>query len=571
MEKIKNKNLIKSILVTLSLVLTFSFGLVLFKDNVNVVKADSVEVELDSQVNKVTSSSTRPNIDDSYFDYTNSSFFNKFDMFITSGVYGYTGSFLTNIDLVDEVSYNATYNIRFYYKYNNSINSYGDDLNIGIFSKSWGIYETNNVICLNFNLPNASRISYLANYPFYVIVADNGAGQFYTFGSPTLYNCYLTYNNYSGEYDIGYNAGIQAVTNSPNTYNLYTKEQYDNNYTNGVNHVLGNLTDYNLYTKEQYDNNYTNGYNTGYNAGLTGSDNYNLGYNAGIQAVTNSPNTYNLYTKEQYDNNYTLGYNNGYTAGYDIAKNDFTGLGIFSYATYYNYAKGVGSNSNYLVSSGRLNSTNVTYYNGGFYNDKTLKTELESYLNNNSDNYNGGILSLVFDSPISTTRYYNFVTRGFEFGNSIDFYFDDDSTLNFSRADSFNTDAISLQNLNKNIVKIDLVFANSDYLVVGLSANTLVEDSYNTGYNDGKNSVDTTIYYNNGYNTGYNNGKNDGIKSANKYSFLSLIGSVVDAPIQAFTGLFNFDLLGFNMLNFIKALFTLTVIIVVARFILAKM
>ena len=58
MEKIKNKNLIKSILVTLSLVLTLSFGLVLFKDNVNVVNADSFEVELDSQVNKVTASST---------------------------------------------------------------------------------------------------------------------------------------------------------------------------------------------------------------------------------------------------------------------------------------------------------------------------------------------------------------------------------------------------------------------------------------------------------------------------------------------------------------------------------
>lgn len=535
---LKNKSFIKSILITLSLVITFSFGLILFKDNVNFVKADSIveTISLDNQSNMITSSNTRPNIDSSYFDYTNSSFFNKFDMFITGGVYGYTGSFLTNVELVDEVSYNATYNIRFYYMYNNSLFSYGDDLNIGIFSKSWGIYETNNIVCLNFSIYNINRFAFLANYPLYVIVADNGAGQFFTFGSPTLYNCYLTYNNYSGEYDVGYNAGVEAVKSSPNTYNLYTKEQYDNNYQ------------------------------IGYNAGVISSDNYQTGYNAGVEAVKNNPNNYNLYTKEQYDNNYTLGYNSGYTKGYNDAKNDFVGLGIFSYVTYYNYAKGYGSNADYLISSGRLSSDNVTYYNGGFFSDKTLKSELDSFLNNNTADYNGGYLSLIFDTPISTTRYYSFVVRNFEFGNSIDFYFDDSTTLSFNRADSFNLDSINFSNISKNIVKIDLNFANSDYLVVGLSANTLVEDSYNTGFSDGKNSVDTDYYYKQGSTNGYNLGYNKGLEDANSYSFIGLVGAVVDAPISYFKSLFNFNLLGFNMLNFITALFTICVVITIVRF-----
>lgn len=87
---------------------------------------------------------------------------------------------------------------------------------------------------------------------------------------------------------------------------------------------------------------------------------------------------------------------------------------------------------------------------------------------------------------------------------------------------------------------------------------------YNSGYKDGVNDGET-IGYNKYYYARYNQGYSEGVKAAGDYTFLSLIGSVVDAPLQAVSGLLNFDLLGFNMLNFFYALVTCALVITVIR------
>lgn len=79
----------------------------------------------------------------------------------------------------------------------------------------------------------------------------------------------------------------------------------------------------------------------------------------------------------------------------------------------------------------------------------------------------------------------------------------------------------------------------------------LLKDKYDEGYSAGKVA---------GYNDGYDEGK-----VSSSYSFTSLIGAVFDAPIQAFKGLFNFEILGTNMQGFVLALLTLSVIIIVIR------
>lgn len=91
---------------------------------------------------------------------------------------------------------------------------------------------------------------------------------------------------------------------------------------------------------------------------------------------------------------------------------------------------------------------------------------------------------------------------------------------------------------------------------------------YNTGYNegyfDGFNAPHPDVYqsgYNAGDTAGYYRGKNDGIAQANDYSFLGLMSAVVDAPVKAFTGLLNFNILGFNMLSFFTGLLTLALIL----------
>ena len=97
--------------------------------------------------------------------------------------------------------------------------------------------------------------------------------------------------------------------------------------------------------------------------------------------------------------------------------------------------------------------------------------------------------------------------------------------------------------------------------------NTGVDEGYKTGYYEGNN-----VGYSNGYKqgetVGYNNGYNVGIEKASDYSFLSLMGAVIDAPVSAFTSLLNFELLGINLLSFITGLLTLAIIIFIIKLIL---
>lgn len=108
-----------------------------------------------------------------------------------------------------------------------------------------------------------------------------------------------------------------------------------------------------------------------------------------------------------------------------------------------------------------------------------------------------------------------------------------------------------------------------------VSVNDTSGDFYNTGYNNGYLDAkegfeeEKTNIYNSGFESGktagYNEGYNAGKDVADNYTFLGLIGAVFDAPIEAFKGLFNFEILGTNMQGFVLALLTLSVIIVIIK------
>lgn len=119
------------------------------------------------------------------------------------------------------------------------------------------------------------------------------------------------------------------------------------------------------------------------------------------------------------------------------------------------------------------------------------------------------------------------------------------------------------------------------------------DNGYKDGYDVGK-SDGTSIGYDLGYREGYlrgqtqaNNtvsdtsasyqaGYNKGVDSAGKYTFMSLISSVIDAPIRAFfgykdadgvthTGLFNLNILGYDMSALVLSLFSACVIIMIIK------
>lgn len=78
-----------------------------------------------------------------------------------------------------------------------------------------------------------------------------------------------------------------------------------------------------------------------------------------------------------------------------------------------------------------------------------------------------------------------------------------------------------------------------------------------------------TAKYDEGYRSGkavgYSQGYLEGVDSGGQYTFLNLMGSVVDAPIQAFMGLLNFDVLGVNMSSFVLSLLSLSFIIIIIK------
>ncbi|MBQ8429138.1 MAG: hypothetical protein IJX30_03470 [Clostridia bacterium] len=89
---------------------------------------------------------------------------------------------------------------------------------------------------------------------------------------------------------------------------------------------------------------------------------------------------------------------------------------------------------------------------------------------------------------------------------------------------------------------------------------------------DLQSQIDTS--YNNGYNVGYIDGKDvgriEGIESANDYSFMGLIGAVVDVPVRTVSSLFDFTILGMNMKQLFFGILSLALILAVVKVVLAK-
>lgn len=98
---------------------------------------------------------------------------------------------------------------------------------------------------------------------------------------------------------------------------------------------------------------------------------------------------------------------------------------------------------------------------------------------------------------------------------------------------------------------------NSDY-----------QSIYDSGFKAGQSDINTGAYYDNGYNIGYQQGVIKGASEANNYTFLGVIGSIIDAPLNSLLALLDFDLLGFNMRGFFSALLMLSFIILIIRLLL---
>ena len=291
---------------------------------------------------------------------------------------------------------------------------------------------------------------------------------------------------------------------------------------------------------------------------------WSLSNDNNIESVVDTTTLVNNYTQPL--NFYSVIVNDDYLAGYNYAKNLYDGFGIFQYSSFI-VLEGTTPISSL---SGRVTSSLFTGYNGGVLLEGGIQSLIESYESDNEIQTTD--IRFIFDTPIPVSKYTNFIfNNSFEFGNSATFYFNDGTSYEFAQDDDLGN-FIDLTSYNtKFIAYIDIGWAASfgDYGIgLGFSANPSYLNSYNNGFTEGKDVGYKTGYtegYSQGSSNGYNRGYNLGLEAGNNYSFFGLVAAVIDAPIQAFTGLFDFEIFGTNLRSLFLALFTACVVIVVVK------
>lgn len=84
--------------------------------------------------------------------------------------------------------------------------------------------------------------------------------------------------------------------------------------------------------------------------------------------------------------------------------------------------------------------------------------------------------------------------------------------------------------------------------------------AYNQGYNEGYAKATNTV---NKDSASYLQGLQD--SNAYDYTFYGLMSSVINAPVQAFSGMFDINILGTNLRAFLLALLTISIVILIIR------
>lgn len=98
-------------------------------------------------------------------------------------------------------------------------------------------------------------------------------------------------------------------------------------------------------------------------------------------------------------------------------------------------------------------------------------------------------------------------------------------------------------------------------------------NGYDNGYDAGTESGYTDGYANgnkDGYRNGYDVGYVEGGQESGNTGFFNLLYAVVDAPVQALTSLFDFEIFGMDMKKFVLSLLTACIVLAVVRLFIGK-
>ena len=316
------------------------------------------------------------------------------------------------------------------------------------------------------------------------------------------------------------------------------------------------FTGYVPYSKGTYDE----GYNAGYNAGVT--DGTETGYNSGYDEGYNAGVTDG--TQSGYDKGYADGYDEGYNNG--LADEVYTASQGFKSSGYeYMNSLKAGTSTKFegVKSIGGLVD--------GYEDVDIPLNGLYFAASNLVPDNNGGYLPKPAD--------WESLLDGTVYDTTYEIYAKSQYAMTFDNRVQQAQWLIDHPMDNLVLIPTNVVGGSSGsvypiYFVMNdrsllerfvSGAGAAYDLGYQGGYNEGYDAGDGAGY-NRGYGVGFNDGQVDA--SSGNYTFLALIGSVLDAPISAFKGLLDFDLLGVNMSSFVLAIMSLCVIIVIIRVVL---
>lgn len=228
---------------------------------------------------------------------------------------------------------------------------------------------------------------------------------------------------------------------------------------------------------------------------------------------------------------------------------DFKGIASDNISGYY----GIPFNF-FLSSSGRSVNT-CTFIPKGYVLD--LDNVPSSYKESISDTSRFNAMSntsVVSEIRSVLSNYYAVASQTF-IANTSDTFYTDGFNAGYDRG--------------YDMAKKDITEAFTDYY------KPILEETYQNGYNAGVSASEDSISsdlqtkYDDGFvagkTAGYSVGYTDGAANSQNYTFMGLLGAVIDAPITAFTGLLDFEVLGVNMSSFVLSMLTLSVIVIIIK------
>lgn len=301
--------------------------------------------------------------------------------------------------------------------------------------------------------------------------------------------------------------------------------------------------------------------------------------NRGEVAYPYSPYFYNIYDSG-YGSGQEYGYNNGYNIGYtqgqESVSNFYSGTaeiyGLTDWYTYTKIADISSSYSKYSVSFSNFPNTVSSYTLYAIrYQFDTSYNGIDLGFKDNSFYVSHNALPVVTNSlgVVSHTNPAIYVGHA---GLWDDNYqgalltpyniINDMCTIQYLNLSSF---YIFNDFKNLDIYGDTLYIFCTDYNVLrscSFGRNSSAKDSFNHGYTNGYN-IGYTDGNRNANDTLYQQGYNAGLKSSQ--GFYGLLTAVFDVPVQAFTGLLNFNVLGVNMVDFVTSMLTLCIFIIILR------